>query len=108
VDYALSREQKNKSGGKMYIQDKVEEYADIVSGSFRIIVAFLHRAGACRCRARGSRGDNASASPARRYAALRSTDWGVEAANDAPNGGLISDGGLLTVRLGARSCARAM
>jgi hypothetical protein len=23
VDYALSREQKNKSGGKMYIQDKV-------------------------------------------------------------------------------------
>lgn len=28
VDYALSREQKNKSGGKMYIQDKVEEYAD--------------------------------------------------------------------------------
>lgn len=31
VDYALSREQKNKSGGKMYIQDKVEEYADLVS-----------------------------------------------------------------------------
>ncbi|KIZ06612.1 ferredoxin--NADP+ reductase [Monoraphidium neglectum] len=30
VDYALSREQKNKSGGKMYIQDKVEEYADII------------------------------------------------------------------------------
>lgn len=30
VDYALSREQKNKSGGKMYIQDKVEEYSDIV------------------------------------------------------------------------------
>jgi ferredoxin--NADP+ reductase len=30
VDYALSREQKNKSGGKMYIQDKVEEYADEV------------------------------------------------------------------------------
>ena len=28
VDYALSREQKNKKGGKMYIQDKVEEYAD--------------------------------------------------------------------------------
>jgi len=25
-DVALSREQKNKSGGKMYIQDKVEEY----------------------------------------------------------------------------------
>lgn len=28
LDYALSREQTNKSGGKMYIQDKVEEYAD--------------------------------------------------------------------------------
>jgi ferredoxin--NADP+ reductase len=28
LDYALSREQKNKSGGKMYIQDKVEEYSD--------------------------------------------------------------------------------
>merc|ERR1712232_647459 len=28
LDYALSREQKNKDGGKMYIQDKVEEYAD--------------------------------------------------------------------------------
>jgi len=30
LDYALSREQKNKDGGKMYIQDKVEEYADQV------------------------------------------------------------------------------
>ena len=31
VDYALSREgPKNKSGGKMYIQDKVEEYSDEV------------------------------------------------------------------------------
>lgn len=30
VDYALSREQKNSKGGKMYIQDKVEEYADEV------------------------------------------------------------------------------
>ncbi|CAM9641166.1 unnamed protein product [Hapterophycus canaliculatus] len=29
-DLALSREQKNNSGGKMYIQDKVEEYADEV------------------------------------------------------------------------------
>ena len=29
-DLALSREQTNKSGGKMYIQDKVEEYADEV------------------------------------------------------------------------------
>merc|ERR1712127_298426 len=28
IDYALSREQENKKGGKMYIQDKVEEYAD--------------------------------------------------------------------------------
>jgi ferredoxin--NADP+ reductase len=28
LDYALSREQENKQGGKMYIQDKVEEYAD--------------------------------------------------------------------------------
>ena len=28
VDYALSREQTNKKGGKMYIQDKMEEYAD--------------------------------------------------------------------------------
>ena len=28
IDYALSREQENKNGGKMYIQDKVEEYAD--------------------------------------------------------------------------------
>jgi ferredoxin--NADP+ reductase len=28
LDYALSREQNNKAGGKMYIQDKVEEYAD--------------------------------------------------------------------------------
>uniref|UniRef100_X5CVA4 ferredoxin--NADP(+) reductase n=1 Tax=Tisochrysis lutea TaxID=1321669 RepID=X5CVA4_9EUKA len=28
VDYALSREQTNKNGGKMYIQDKVAEYSD--------------------------------------------------------------------------------
>jgi len=28
IDYALSREQQNTKGGKMYIQDKVEEYAD--------------------------------------------------------------------------------
>merc|ERR1711920_561459 len=28
LDYALSREQLNKDGGKMYIQDKVAEYAD--------------------------------------------------------------------------------
>ena len=29
-DYAISREQKNLSGGKMYIQNKIEEYADEV------------------------------------------------------------------------------
>ena len=28
LDYALSREQTNKAGGKMYIQDKVEEYSE--------------------------------------------------------------------------------
>lgn len=28
VDYALSREMQNKDGGKMYIQNKMEEYAD--------------------------------------------------------------------------------
>merc|ERR1719484_286696 len=30
LDHALSREMKNKDGGKMYIQDKVAEYADEV------------------------------------------------------------------------------
>ena len=30
LDYALSREAMNKNGGKMYIQDKVEEYSDEV------------------------------------------------------------------------------
>jgi len=30
LDYALSRDQSNRKGGKMYIQDKVEEYADEV------------------------------------------------------------------------------
>jgi len=30
IDYALSREQENKDGGKMYIQDKVGEYSDEV------------------------------------------------------------------------------
>jgi len=30
LDYALSREQLNKEGGKMYIQDKIAEYADEV------------------------------------------------------------------------------
>ena len=30
LDYALSREAMNKKGGKMYIQDKVEEYSDEV------------------------------------------------------------------------------
>jgi ferredoxin--NADP+ reductase len=28
LDYAISREQTNTKGGKMYVQDKVEEYAD--------------------------------------------------------------------------------
>jgi ferredoxin--NADP+ reductase len=35
LDYALSREQTNKSGGKMYIQDKVEEYSDEVFDQLR-------------------------------------------------------------------------
>ena len=30
LDYALSREQTNVDGGKMYIQDKVKEYSDEV------------------------------------------------------------------------------
>jgi len=30
LDYAISREQNNSKGGKMYVQDKVEEYADEV------------------------------------------------------------------------------
>ena len=30
LDYALSREATNSKGGKMYIQDKVKEYADEV------------------------------------------------------------------------------
>lgn len=32
LDYALSREQKNRKGGKMYIQDKMEEYSDEIFG----------------------------------------------------------------------------
>ena len=32
LDYALSREQTNAKGGKMYIQDKMEEYADEIFG----------------------------------------------------------------------------
>lgn len=32
LDYALSREQKNRKGGKLYIQDKMEEYADEIFG----------------------------------------------------------------------------
>jgi len=28
LDYAISREQENTKGGKMYVQDKVEEYSD--------------------------------------------------------------------------------
>jgi ferredoxin--NADP+ reductase len=30
LDYALSREQTNVDGGKMYIQDKVKEYSDTI------------------------------------------------------------------------------
>ncbi len=30
LDYAVSREQNNRKGGKMYVQDKVEEYKDQV------------------------------------------------------------------------------
>jgi len=30
LDYAISREQNNKEGGKMYVQDKVKEYSDEV------------------------------------------------------------------------------
>lgn len=33
-DVALSREQTNKDGGKMYIQDKVEEYSDEIFDRF--------------------------------------------------------------------------
>jgi ferredoxin--NADP+ reductase len=32
LDYAISREQENKKGSKMYVQDKVEEYADEIFG----------------------------------------------------------------------------
>lgn len=35
VDYALSREQKNRSGGKMYIQDKVGYLGVVGLGGFR-------------------------------------------------------------------------
>jgi len=33
LDYALSRESTNSKGGKMYIQDKMQEYADEVFGA---------------------------------------------------------------------------
>ncbi|CAA7014605.1 unnamed protein product [Microthlaspi erraticum] len=33
-DKALSREEKNKKGGKMYVQDKIEEYIVMRSSSF--------------------------------------------------------------------------
>ncbi|KAL0352788.1 UNVERIFIED_CONTAM: Ferredoxin--NADP reductase, root-type isozyme, chloroplastic [Sesamum angustifolium] len=38
-DRALSREQKNRSGGKMYVQDKIEEYSDEI---FRLLDAGAH------------------------------------------------------------------
>ncbi|ONM51298.1 Ferredoxin--NADP reductase [Zea mays] len=38
-DKALSREQKNKSGGKMYVQDKIEEYSDEI---FRLLDGGAH------------------------------------------------------------------
>lgn len=49
LDYALSREQKNKSGGKMYIQDKVWlRPADPRIGmSNRIVLSNLSRGSAC-------------------------------------------------------------
>jgi len=39
MDYALSREQVNKEGGKMYIQDKIAEYADEI---FRMLEGGAH------------------------------------------------------------------
>eukprot|EP01025_Chloroclados_australasicus_P022224 TRINITY_DN2300_c0_g1_i5.p1 TRINITY_DN2300_c0_g1~~TRINITY_DN2300_c0_g1_i5.p1 ORF type:complete len:351 (+),score=40.93 TRINITY_DN2300_c0_g1_i5:109-1161(+) len=39
LDYALSREQTNKSGGKMYIQDRVEEYSDLI---FQLLAEGAH------------------------------------------------------------------
>ena len=49
VDYALSREQKNKKGGKMYIQDKVRLAAsarrfDLICGGGRVDGAALDAA----------------------------------------------------------------
>lgn len=38
-DRALSREQKNKNGGKMYVQDKIEEYSDEI---FRMLDEGAH------------------------------------------------------------------
>lgn len=38
-DRALSREQKNKSGGKMYVQDKIEEYSDEI---FKLLDSGAH------------------------------------------------------------------
>lgn len=42
VDYALSREQNNRKGGKMYIQDKMEEYADEIFGLLDQVSGVLH------------------------------------------------------------------
>ncbi|XP_047066450.1 ferredoxin--NADP reductase, embryo isozyme, chloroplastic [Lolium rigidum] len=38
-DKALSREQQNKSGGKMYVQDKIEEYSDEI---FKLLDSGAH------------------------------------------------------------------
>ena len=47
VDYALSREQKNKKGGKMYIQDKVrlQRRFDLICGGLRVDGAALDATG---------------------------------------------------------------
>ena len=47
MDYALSREQKNKKGGKMYIQDKVrlQRRFDLICGGLRVDGAALDATG---------------------------------------------------------------
>jgi len=53
VDYALSREQQNTKGGKMYIQDKMEEYADEIFGLLDTVGARACALGAPACRQQG-------------------------------------------------------
>ena len=52
VDYALSREQQNKKGGKMYIQDKVRPrsvtYSVAVEGIKRLSPSIWSRILLCR------------------------------------------------------------